>query len=152
MSDDTNDKKPTLESMKYWPTMAELAAHFEAQRQVREEKIDPTGAKSQEALQEALNGVKVAKLSEIGPMTVIGLPRFSEEQERLASEIENLSHDGDELLTPEENEEAFQVYMHRRMRQAQGLQAIVTPVPVNEERPDTEPEYLTELRKQTLQD
>lgn len=31
------------------------------------------------------------------------------------------SDDKDDLLTPEENEEAFQVYMHRRMLQAHGL-------------------------------
>jgi hypothetical protein len=74
-----------------------------------------------------LNGVRFVKLSNLGPMAVTPLPRFTQEQERrLEAEqriervLASMSKPKEKLLTPEEDEEAFQVYMHRRMKEAQG--------------------------------
>jgi hypothetical protein len=81
------------------------------------------------------------KAADLGPITVIGLPRFTEEQERRLEQelriertIETMSNHKEELLTPEENEEAFQIYQHRRMMQARGLR----PGTVTDQKEDAE--------------
>jgi hypothetical protein len=119
----------------------ELRRNSTIDREVRYPPPSPEERKT--ALIEDSAGVRFVKkrASDFGPITFTGLPRFTKEQEqRLEAEqriervLENMSKPKEKLLTPEENEEAFQVYQHRRMMQARGLR----PSPVTEQKEDAE--------------
>ncbi len=149
MSDDIKDEKPNPEPKEVTSQETPLSQSTYAELR----KLD----------EYTLNGVTVTRRNpaEIGPITFTKLPQFTEEQERrletqhrIERVLEYISKDKvkENVLTPEENEEAFQVYMHRRMMQARGGKTVVPPVPTTEEKVAEEPEYLKELRKQALKD